>query len=521
MGKLWDKGYTLDSSVESFITGKDYVYDTLLLPADCVASIAHVYTLLHASDTHACNLLSKHEAHFLIDGLIEVYNQSHEGAFSIASSMEDCHTAIEQYLVSRETAAPIHKEQTKTDMSDMQKSDMQKMAQKSYVIAEKIHTGRSRNDQVQAALRLYYKEYIFMLQDEVSQLIRMIYTRALEHKMVAMPGRTHLQKAMPSSVGIWFASYAEQLLDDMKLLDTVFELIDRSPLGSAAGYGTSLPLDRSYTAKLLGFSQAQNNVIAVQNSRGRLELSLLFALQQIALTISRLAEDVLLFSLPEFGYFALPDSLCSGSSIMPQKKNPDILELLRSKASFFTGAVSNISLLLSRLPSGYQRDLQDTKMITLQGLYYCQSMLQVSSQLVKDIVVHKNTIEAACTSELYATDKAYELVLQGMPFRSAYKYIAQQLATQQTEQQQSDELPEAYIKNRSMLGSAGNPHFEYITETLDLLQKGRDKEKVRFFDAISGLFSYDGEKAQEKRGLEPLVSQVSVIPKKLLVSVIP
>lgn len=453
MGKLWDKGYSLDPTVEAFITGSDYLYDHLLLPADCIASMAHTQTLLKAS------LLSREEASLLINGLVDIYERAHNGTFIIEAAMEDCHTAIEQHLSTGRSSSVID-------------------------AGEKIHLGRSRNDQVQAALRLFYKEFIFRIQDSLLSVLELIHTRAKETRQIPMPGRSHLRIAMPSSVGLWFAAYAEQLIDDMSNLQNAFNNINRSPLGSAAGYGSPLPLDRSYTAELLGFSSVQNNVIAVQNSRGRLELTLLFSLGQIAITLSRLAEDVILFSLPEFGYFSLPDSLCSGSSIMPQKKNPDPLELLRSKAGFFTGAASNLSLVLSKLPSGYQRDLQESKIVTMQGLNSCLTMLNVSKVLIQELQINSKNLKAAFSPEIYATDHAYTLALKGIPFRSAYKKAALQ-----TDTLSETYTPEKCIQNRTMIGSAGNPNFHYITETVTTLKEKIVPAQLHFFKTIKKLLS--------------------------------
>ncbi len=453
MAKLWQKGYSLHPRVESFITGKDFYYDLYLLPADCVGSMAHVHTLAKAS------LLTSKETRVLLDALLEIFLSAHEGKFRIQRDMEDSHTAIENHL-RKKFAKSFPKQENPS---------------------EKIHTGRSRNDQVQASLRLFYKEFIFRIQTAAHNLLATLYAKAKENQNVPMPGRTHLQKAMPSSVGLWFASFAEQLLDDLDLLETAYTHIDRSPLGSAAGYATPLPLDRKLTASLLGFSEVQNNVIAVQNSRGRLELNLLFALQQISITLSRLSEDLILFSLPEFAYFSLPDSLCSGSSIMPQKKNPDLLELLRSRTAFFSGAVSSVASLVGKLPSGYQRDLQDTKPVGIQACIHGQEILLVSELLLRECTVNKQKLAESFDADIYATDHVFALLQKGMSFRSAYKHVASKVSELETLD------PQKVLKNRTMQGSSGNPNFSFIQGSLQKLKRKQNAREDQFYSALKNL----------------------------------
>ena len=326
MAKLWQKEYTLNTLIEEFTVGTDYLVDADLVVADCLGSIAHARML------EAIGILSKTERESAEAELKLIVREGQEGRFVILREEEDCHTAIENRLTS--------------------------------VVGEtgkKIHTGRSRNDQVLTALRIYERSFLLELASRGVKAVLSLIDFAKEHRDVPMPGLTHMRIAMPSSVGLWAGAFAEELLGHLSILPAIYDLVDQCPLGSAAGYGVSLPLDRELTAELLGFSRVQNNVLYAGNSRSGTEGWVLTLAEQLGFTLSRLAQDLILFSMPEFGYFGLPDELCSGSSIMPQKKNPDVLELLRGKAVTLAHAAAAVRGYVHGLPSGYNRDIQESK----------------------------------------------------------------------------------------------------------------------------------------------------------------
>jgi argininosuccinate lyase len=277
---------------------------------------------------------------------------------------------------------------------------------------------------------------------------------AEKNKNIPMPGRTHTQIAMPSSVGLWFAAWAEELLDGLSLLQTVYHLANRCPLGSAASYGTPLPLDREYAAELLGFEAVHNNVLAANNSRGRLEACMLEALDGMGITLSRMAADLIMFSLPEFGYFSLPAEMCTGSSIMPQKKNPDGLELTRAKSAVLGSCAFQIKSIIRALPSGYNRDFQETKEPFMRGLKTALSIFRIMELTVRRLTVNAGALQRAFPPEIFAADEAYSQVLQGKNFRDAYKDVGLNLEKLKAMD------PGQTIKNRQSTGTAGNLRLE-------------------------------------------------------------
>ena len=374
--------------IEQFTVGDDYRLDRALVAADCAASLAHAVMLAEIG------VLTAAELDALRAALLAALEQAERGAFAIEPGDEDGHTALERFLTARTAAGA------------------------------RIHTGRSRNDQVMAALRLYGREALTELQRCLLDLAGALLAFAGRHELVTMPGRTHTQVAMPSSLGLWAAAFAEELLDDLALVATCYRLTNRSPLGSAAGYGVPLPLDRERVAALLGFDGPIHNVLAAGNSRGKLEAITLDALDQVALTLSRLAQDLILFSLPELGYVSLPVELCTGSSIMPHKRNPDGLELVRAKAATVSGHAAAVKGIVRNLPSGYHRDLQETKRPYLQALEIVRSQLLVLALTVERLQVHEQALARALTPELFATDAAFDLVRRGMAFRAAYRATA-------------------------------------------------------------------------------------------------
>lgn len=446
MAKLWDKGYELDAVVERFTVGRDYILDRELIPSDSAASIAHVRMLA------AVGIVSQPDAARIEEELRAIAGDGARGEIVISPGDEDCHTVIEARLIDR-------------------LGEVGKM----------VHTGRSRNDQVTAATRLYTREALLDIFDAASSLVTVLLRRAEEEVATVMPGRTHLQIAMLSSFGLWLASWAEQLLDDLEFLRTAALLNDRNPLGSAASYGTPLALDRELTAELLGFGQVQNNVLAVQHSRGSLDGRILEALAGIATTLGRMAQDLILFSLPEVGYVVLPEELCSGSSIMPQKRNPDVLELLRSRGGIVDGYAMQCRNVVRNLPSGYNRDLQDTKEPLLRGLATVEESVVVATTLMERVQPDRDRMRGALNSEVFATDYAYQLVEQGMPFREAYKRAAADYA-----QQALPDPEEARLQRRST-GTPGALNVESPRQRLADQHRFWNAQRTRHAEAVRDL----------------------------------
>ncbi len=446
MAKLWQKNYTLDSMMEHFTVRNDYIYDEELVVSDAIGSAAH------AKGLNKIGILSDEECRKLLAGLDRIVQLRQSDSFPITVSDEDCHTAIEGFLTN--------------ELGDTGK---------------KIHTGRSRNDQVQTALRIYMREAALKLSSASLGLSASLIKLAEQNKDVPMPGRTHMQIAMPSSVALWALSFAEEILEETGMLLSLYDVIDQSPLGSAASYGVTLPLDREYTASLMGFRKVQNNVLYANNSRGKFEAFFLDHAEYIALTISKLAQDLMLFTLPEFGYFSLPRELCTGSSIMPQKKNPDGLELARSRTSLIGSCSMRVKSIIRALPSGYNRDFQDTKEPFIEGFRSALELVMITDEMIQGLEVHPDNLIAACTPELYATDRVMEKVLSGGNFRDSYKDVGLNLDKVQGED------PVASLGKRTSVGTAGNLMIEKDEAWLAELSERVEGEMGRLSSIYSSL----------------------------------
>ena len=392
MTKLWEKGVGFDKKIESFTVGNDNDLDQILLPYDCEASIAHVKML------NKMKYLNDNESDKLIKELNFILEESKSGNFKIKKSHEDCHTAIEDQLVN--TCGDSGK---------------------------KIHTARSRNDQVLTALRLYYRESIDDVKKLLIDLIKSLELFSDKNGKIEFPGYTHMQKAMPSSVELWSNAYIESMNDDLKLLQTAYALINQSPLGSGAGFGVPINIDRKFLAKELKFDSVQDNPIYCQLSRGKFELYIINIFTQIMFSINRIASDIVLFCTDEFKFFSLPDEFCSGSSIMPNKRNPDVLELLRGSYSILIGYQSQIQSLSQNLISGYNRDIQLSKEPTMRSFDLIKNCLDINTLVISGLIVNEENCKKAMTDELFATEQAYNMVKEGIPFRQAYRKIADEL----------------------------------------------------------------------------------------------
>jgi argininosuccinate lyase len=385
--RLWDKGGALDECVHRFTVGDDPAWDRYLVHWDCLGSAAHGRTLARAG------LLEESELRDLLAGLAAIDAQA--SCFEIPPELEDVHTAIEAYLTRRYGAA-----------------------------GEKIHTGRSRNDQVATALRLFMRHHALHWLDLLAEFVDAAMRRIEQDGSVPMPGYTHLRRAMPSSVGQWLHAQVEAALEQMRAALDLLDRLDSCPLGTGAGFGVPLPLDRRYTAELLGFKRVQRSPTDVQNSRGRLEKYFVRVAADIAGLLEKLACDLLLFSTSEFGFFSLPGELTTGSSIMPQKRNPDVLELLRAHGAAAVARVVEVAAISAKLPSSYHRDLQLTKPPTVRAALDTADMLGVAARVLVGLKVHEDRLRAAMHPELYATHAAFALVRAGTPFRAAYRAIA-------------------------------------------------------------------------------------------------
>lgn len=388
--KLWDKGAGPDKKTDQFTVGQDRELDLILAPYDIQASRAHALML------GKIGLLTSAESEDLVRELDLMYDEAINGDFTIEPEFEDMHSKIEYILT-----------------------------QKLGDTGKKIHTARSRNDQVLVALQLYLKAEIQDIQHRVSDLFSVLMTLAETHQKVLLPGYTHLQIAMPSSFGLWFSAYAESLVDDLYLLQAAYRVADQNPLGSAAGYGSSFPIDRDFTTAALGFTNLKVNVVAAQMGRGKVERFTATALSGIAATLSKLAMDVCLYMSQNFGFISFPDRLTTGSSIMPHKKNPDIFELIRGKCNLIQGIPGQLSLLTNNLPSGYHRDMQLTKEVLLPAIESLKSCLEMATTSLREIEVKTNILDDSKYDYLFSVDALNALVLQGMPFRDAYRQMGE------------------------------------------------------------------------------------------------
>ncbi|MDT4762316.1 argininosuccinate lyase [Sphaerochaeta sp. PS] len=451
MSKLWQKDYSLDSLMEEFTVSKDYILDQQLVIADALASIAH------ARGLELIGLLDEEDLSSLEEGLQEVIRLRQKDAFPITKSDEDCHTAIEGFLTDRIGEA-----------------------------GKRIHTGRSRNDQVQTALRLWMREFSLKLCRETGTLAKNLLLFAKRYEFVPMPGRTHMQIAMPSSVGLWAASFAEELYDEAQHLMQLSWTLDQSPLGSAASYGVPLALDREFVASEMGFSRVQNNVLYANNSRGKFEAMLLDSCDYIGLTISKLAQDLILFTLPEFGYFSLPQELCTGSSIMPQKKNPDGLELARSRSALVSACSMQVKSIIRSLPSGYNRDFQDTKEPLMQGTKATWTLVQIMALMLDGLIVNEEQLIQACVPSLYATDIVMQKVLEGGNFRDTYKDVGLHLDAVAALD------PIETIKTRTSLGTTGNLALDDDLMFVNLMIDGCTQVLDSYGEAYESLCGIEG-----------------------------
>jgi len=446
MAKLWDKGYRLDKTVEDYTVGNDFLLDAALIPYDVYGSIAHARMLAKIG------VLTKKEAARLTKELSGILRLHEKGKFVIKKEDEDVHTAIENHLVGKLGST-----------------------------GKKIHTARSRNDQVLVDLRLYTKDKLLELMGAVAGLAGVLADFAEKHKDVPLVGRTHTQKAMPSSLGLWAGAYAESLVDDLTILAAAYGLNDQNPLGSAAAYGSALPIDRAYTAKLLGFRKVQGNVLYCANSRGKTEAAVLAACTQVMLDLSRLASDVIFMSIPETAYVSLPDELASGSSLMPQKKNPCALELARGNAAVVFGYLTQAYGITSGLISGYNRDVQLTKEPLMRGLETTKKTVDVITLTVGKLRVNREKCLDAFTPDVFATDEALRLVAQGAAFRDAYRTVSKNLAKLKAED------PVKNIKSKKHAGATGNLGLRRLKEDVSSDRKTLARMKKDFHKRLETL----------------------------------
>ena len=386
--KLWEKNVQVDHEVDIFTVGKDREMDLYLAKYDVLGSMAHITML------ESIGLLTKEELNVLLAELRNIYAVADRGEFIIEEGIEDVHSQVELMLTRR--------------LGDMGK---------------KIHSGRSRNDQVLLDLKLFTRSQIQELVELVSGLFDVLISQSNRYKDVLLPGYTHLQVAMPSSFGLWFGAYAESLVDDLQLMQAAYRICNRNPLGSAAGYGSSFPLNRQMTTDLLGFDSLDYNVVYAQMGRGKMERTVAFAMAGIAATPSQVAVDACLFNRWNFGFIKLPDQFTTGSSIMPHKKNPDVFELTRAKCNKLQGLPQQITLISNNLPSGYFRDLQIIKEVFLPAFDELKDCLRMVTHMMREVKVNEHILDDDKYSLLFSVEEVNRRVLAGMPFRDAYKQV--------------------------------------------------------------------------------------------------
>ncbi|HEY9122765.1 MAG TPA: argininosuccinate lyase [Bacteroidales bacterium] len=426
--KLWDKGTPVNQRVEQFTVGRDREMDKMLAKADILGSLAHIAML------NSIGLIADDELKLLSAALKDIY-KNHLTDFTIEPGVEDVHSQIELMLTRK--------------LGD---------------VGKKIHSGRSRNDQVLVDIKIFAREQIREIHDLILTLFETLVALSEKHKNVLIPGYTHLQIAMPSSFGLWFGAYAESLTDDLLMLQTAYRITNQNPLGSAAGYGSSFPLNRTMTTKLLGFETLNFNVIYAQMNRGKTEKTISFALSSIAATLAKMSMDICLFMSQNFSFVSFPDELTTGSSIMPHKKNPDVFELIRAKGNRIQALPNEISMMLTNLTSGYHRDFQLLKEILFPAMEDMKAMLDIANMMLQNIRVKDDILKDEKYKYIFSVEEVNRLVLKGVPFRDAYKQVGGQIA-------EGKFNPSLTVKHTHE-GSIGNLCNENIRKKMQNISEG-------------------------------------------------
>ena len=433
--KLWEKNVQVDQEVDRFTVGKDREMDLYLAKYDVLGSMAHITML------ERIGLLTADELQTLLAALREIYKVADRGEFVIEEGIEDVHSQVELMLT--------------RSLGDMGK---------------KIHSGRSRNDQVLLDLKLFTRAQIQELVAAVTDLFEVLIAQSNRYQAVLMPGYTHLQVAMPSSFGLWFGAYAESLVDDLQLLQAAYRVCNRNPLGSAAGYGSSFPLNRQLTTDLLGFDSLDYNVVYAQMGRGKMERTAAFAMAGIAATLSKLAFDACMFNSQNFGFIKLPDQFTTGSSIMPHKKNPDVFELTRAKCNKIQGLPQQITLISNNLPSGYFRDLQIIKEVFLPAFDELKDCLRMATHMLRELKVNEHILDDERYALMFSVEEVNRRVLAGVPFRDAYKQVGLEIEAGAFK-------PDKQVAHTHE-GSIGNLCNDRIAQLMQTVVKGFDFERM-------------------------------------------
>ena len=438
--KLWDKGYKIDDAIERFTVGKDKELDLLLAPYDILGTMAHVSMLEHVG------LLSKEDLAVLLPALRELYAEAQAGNFVIEDGIEDVHSQVELMLTRR--------------LGE---------------VGKKVHTGRSRNDQVLVDLKLFTRAEIEKTMELVTRLFTILQTRSEETQHLLMPGYTHLQVAMPSSFGLWLGAYAEALTDDMRLLVAALEISNLNPLGSAAGYGSSAPLNRTMTTRLLGFADLDYNAIYAQMNRGRMERTVAFAYSSVAETLGRLAMDCCMFNSQNFGFIKLPDTMTTGSSIMPHKKNPDVFELIRAHANRICALPDTIRHITTNLPVGYFRDMQLLKEVYFPLFEELNDCLNITCYAVENMEMKGDIMSQPLYVPAFSVEEVNRRVEKGVPFRDAYRQVADEI-TQGTFRHEA--TVEDTLSHYTHEGSIGNLCNAQIKAKMDTITQSASLSSI-------------------------------------------
>ena len=433
--KLWEKNVQVNAEIDRFTVGRDREMDMYLAKYDVLGSMAHITML------ESIGLLTADELKILLEELKKIYASVECGEFVIEDGVEDVHSQVELMLTRR--------------LGD---------------VGKKIHSGRSRNVQVLVDLKLFIRVQLKSVGEAVERLFHVLISQSNRYKNVLMPGYTHLQIAMPSSFGLWFGAYAESLVDDMVFLQAAYKVCNRNPLGSAAGYGSSFPLDREMTTRLLGFDSMNYNVVYAQMGRGKVERNVSFALASIAGTLSKMAFDACMFSCQNFGFVKLPDECTTGSSIMPHKKNPDVFELTRAKCNKIQALPQQIMMIMNNLPSGYFRDLQIIKEVFLPAFEELEDCLQMATYIMDKIKINEHILDDDKYLYMFSVEEVNRLAAEGMPFRDAYKKVGLDI--------EAGKFTHEKTVHHTHAGSIGNLCNDKIEELMQQAVSGFNFEKV-------------------------------------------